>query len=123
MAIKNMFWKIYSWIFALILISSLFFLSDKSSEDAVIFFFDFFALIGVLSYAYKKIVLNEWFWKLFFAAYLIESIVLELILSYPSFLKEVNYGWEAILVLIFGLCIVAPAYMALYSYAFKFLKA
>lgn len=112
-----MFWKIYSWIFISLLIIALFFFVDDSSENALILFFDFFALIGVLSYAYKKTVFNKWFWRLFFIAYLIESIVLEII---PSFHElETAYGWITI---IFGFIIAVPAYLALYLYSFKYLK-
>lgn len=73
------FWKVYSWLYLIMMISAvLYYISIGSVSDVVIDFFDnplghflcyiswFIPVLGVFLYAYEKKFLHHFFWKLYF---------------------------------------------------------
>ena len=112
-----MFWKIYFWVFTILIIVGYASGEFSSNWDIIDLPASICAFVGLFSYAYKKRILNRIFWKSFLPIYIIWDLTYNLALS-PEYSEEPT---EYIYVLI-AYIFVVPLYIALYRYAFKFLE-
>lgn len=113
-----MFWKIYSWVFTLLVIVAYASEVPSSLWDIVDLPITLCGLVGLFCYAYKKKIFNKTFWKLFLPACLIWDLTYSFVLS----TEQVEEPTEYVYVLIGFIIVVVPLYVALYRYAFLFLE-
>tara|TARA_B110000091_G_scaffold65177_1_gene71815 strand:+ start:521 stop:874 length:354 start_codon:yes stop_codon:yes gene_type:complete len=112
-------WKIYLLFSVLSLIVNLVsgYLSDVSVLDIINWGALVLALIGLRGYIYKVNYFSKQFWKLFFPAFLIWSIVYLVLLWLGIPAEDQNLTVASIYGVIFILSI--PQMIALYSYGVK----
>jgi len=112
--IINIFWKVYFYLFAIIIIIyySTEGLNDIDEIGDLVFSIP--SLIAVFLYAYKKRLFGARFWKIYFLIFVTYEVYrnVEPIIGG----EEVAADWWI------GFIIFIPLYVALYLYAFKFLK-
>ena len=113
-----MFWKIYSWVFTLLVIAAYASEGFSSLWDIVDLPISMCGLVGLFSYAYKKHVFNKIFWKSFLPICVIWDLTYNFVLS----TEHIEGPTEYIFVLIGLIMFVVPLYIALYRYAFLFLE-
>lgn len=110
-----MIWKIYFWFFVIILISGYTIEGINEGWDVLDLLISSFALMGFFLYAYKKRFLSARFWKSYFLIYIIWDFTYNFLI-----LPKIEGKFEPFNLV--GLVFVIPVYIALYLYAFKFLK-
>lgn len=114
-----MFWKIYFWflfIFISLAYIGRFLQKSLSSINVIDLIISVPSLLGFFLYAYKKGLSTAKFWRTYFIIYVIWDWSFNYVLL-PRI--ESNYSWVMTLV---GTVMIFPMWIALYLYAFKFLK-
>jgi hypothetical protein len=111
-----MFWKIYFWVFIIIL--ALAYISEGIGgfwgfADLLI---SSGALAGLFLYGYKKRLFNTIFWKVFFLFYVVWDF------SYNLIIEPQSRGGDFHVIALLGFLFVVPIYIALYLYAFRFMN-
>ena len=117
--ILNMwFWKAYLIFFILIVGYSY---SKEFNYLGLINLIDFIvslpSLAALYGLAFKKEPFKKFYWKFYFYFFIVWYIVINL--TIPLINKRVNYVYADML----GTIVTVPLYIALYLYAFKFLKS
>ena len=116
------FFKVYLIFVAILFLLIVWIEMDDPSGSDIIDYLDYLtwmvAISGVIFYTYRKLVLSEWFWRVFLPAIIVWDIfvtVRELYgepnLDDPSFMLFVVCFYSVILV---------PQYVGLYLYGYKF---
>lgn len=114
-----MFWKIYFWILLVLLLLGYMGMAFGKALS-MIYFFDLIisipSLAGFFLFAYKKIFLTAKFWQPYFIIYVLWDCFFNLILG-PRI--DNDFSWVTAFI---GFVIIFPMWIALYLYAFRFLK-
>lgn len=111
-----MFWKIYFWFFIVILVLGYSTEGIGGIWGIIDLLISIVALAGLFLYAYKKSFLNSAFWKAYLPLFIIWDFTYNLIIE-PS---VSGTTFEPIALV--GFLFLVPIYIALYLYAFRFLK-
>lgn len=110
-----MFWKIYFWFFIVLLVCSYAISGIREIWGVVDLLISSFALVGFFLFAYRKFFLTSRFWKVYVFIFIIWDFVYNLLI-----VPKVKGKFEPFSLV--GLIFVIPIYIALYLYAFRFLK-
>lgn len=119
----NVFWKMYAWIFLVIcflgFIVTITTIGYNVLFDTVSLVIDVISFIGIFGYVYHKKIIRWFPWKIF----VIISILWNMLeLFTGKIITELGSGdITAIPSFILSITIVAPSFVALYFYSFKFL--
>ncbi len=111
-----MLWKIYFWVFIVILILGYFSEGFIGIWDAVDLVITSGALAGLFLYGYKKKLFNASFWKAYFPIFIVWDFSYNLVIEPRA--RGVNFE----IISLIGFLFVIPIYIALYLYAFKFMS-
>jgi len=124
-----MWWKIYFWIIALLLIIGSFAILEfvpLAFMDMVSLVLEFATLLGIFAYAYKKQVLDKRYWKTLFYINIALTIIglLELYALPKNFLSDMFPFLQTKIPLddgsiLFATLLYGPAYYALYLLGFS----
>jgi uncharacterized RDD family membrane protein YckC len=110
-----MFWKIYFWFLAVVLVLACFTEDITDAWNILGLLIFLLALVGLFLHAYKKKLFNANFWKMFFPIYIVWNLAYDILIE-PKISGE---NIELIPYLL-AFMILFPLYVALYLYAFKF---
>ena len=116
-----MFWKIYFWIFTVLLIVGYTVEALTSYWDIINLPISICALVGLFSYAYKKKTFSKKFWKPFWPTLIIWDLIYTFAI-YPKYSEEPTEITYTFIGYAFGYAFLLPMYIAVYRYAFKFLE-
>jgi len=115
-----MLWKIYAWFLAIVLAAAYGAIIWEGLEvrDAIDIPISLIAVIGVFGYAYKRRIVSEDLWRVWFFVIIgwdiFNSLVLEDFTEFDEFTAiEISIG------IIFVLILIIPEYIALFLYGFK----
>ena len=115
---SGLFWKIYLIFFILIAIYSyskaFHYLGLMNLIDFTVSLPSLAALYGL---AFKKELFKGFYWKSYFYFFVAWYIVINFFIPWAN--KQVNYIYADML----GTIVTVPIYIALYTYAFKFLNS
>lgn len=110
-----MFWKIYSWFLAVMLVAGHF--SSLTENLTVVRVIDvpisLVGLLGLFACSYKKKILDKRFWRIFLVLLIGWDILCEFLKENISFTSI-----EDIVILVIAYLITLPEYIAIYKYAF-----
>ena len=112
-----MFWKIYFWVFCVILAIGYIAIKLFDAIYIVDLIISLPSLVGLFLYAYKKRWLDVRFWRVYVPIYLFWDIYMNFVIL-PKVEGKSLVGLESILVFVF----LFPIWIALCLYAFKFLN-
>lgn len=114
-----MFWKIYFWILLVLLLVGYIEMAFGKALSAI-YFIDLAisipSLVGFFLFAYKKIFLTAKFWQPYIIVYILWDLFFNLVLE-PRI--DNDYSWITAFI---GFVVIFPMWIALYLYAFRFLK-
>ena len=117
-------WKIYFWVFLLILLIgyAVIFLGSPSIWDFLDVIISLIAISGLFSYAYQKKILSCNFWKAWLFVIFFWDIIYNLLLSQIFGLAQnISFDIEklSIMEMIISWVLIIPEYIALYLLGFK----
>ena len=115
-----MLWKIYAWFLAFLLAVGYGVLIWEGIEvrDIVDMLISLVALIGVFGYAYKRKIISEDLWRVWFFVIIGWDIFYNLVLEDFTEFSEFT-TIEISIVIIIMLILIIPEYIALFLYGFR----
>jgi hypothetical protein len=116
----RIFWKVYFWIFAFIVVSGY---TAMLSENTTIYhyfdmLFSILGLVGLWCYAYGKGLLHPGVWRLFFCLFFFWNVI-NIIYGPFYACNELVGQKEQLHAKLIPIAISLPAYFALFLYGFR----
>jgi hypothetical protein len=129
-------WKIYFWVFTLIVVLATGFSMAESlgivlpvegdpSEREIWTWWDWIylpilgiSITGLFGYAYQKAIGGKSFWENFFIFFIIFDTI-DIFREYNAGLYDTEVMWQPIITLSLLIAIILPYYVALFLYGFK----